>query len=126
MKWTITSIKVRILWFFVSPPFIQYLKSRIRTFMLYFLKTSIILRFYFDLRFYLKGFNAVGKAENWNPLESQIHSAIFINFIVSIAPDCITSFQKAQALNALHFRIFNQMTITHILRLLIAFLLHQI
>ena len=91
MKWTITykHKSADSLIFCISPPFIQYLKSRIRTFMLYFLKTSIILRFYFDLRFYLKGFNAVGKAENWNPLESQIHSAIFINFIVSIAPDCI-------------------------------------
>lgn len=33
-------------------------------------KTSIILRFYFDLRFYLKGFNAVGMQLESGELES--------------------------------------------------------
>ena len=91
MKWTITykHKSADSLIFCISPPIYPIPLIKNPHFYAYFLKISIILRFYFDLRFYLKGFNAVGKAENWNPLESQIHSAIFINFIVSIAPDCI-------------------------------------
>ena len=91
MKWTITykHKSADSLIFCISPPHLSNTFNQESALLCLLPKTSIILRFYFDLRFYLKGFNAVGKAENWNPLESQIHSAIFINFIVSIAPDCI-------------------------------------